>query len=197
MSSDFFVGRAGTWYSPIWNASFGVFDWVLERIADLTADPGVEAAVRDALGHHFKMFDLSWYPDEQAAEIVRVILGPLREELPGENEIVRGRVAELITMAEGWEAATDVFPVFLPWRFQRQENGETVRYHVDDRPLDIVFTGVRVVELPDELLNPEISVSDEGYVIRARRFDAVVPADGLRLLGDPYNGPLEHRLGAQ
>ncbi|MGI5505203.1 hypothetical protein [Lentzea sp. CA-135723] len=41
MSRDFFVDRAGTWYSKIWNASHGVYSWVLERIAEHTADPAV------------------------------------------------------------------------------------------------------------------------------------------------------------
>ncbi|MET8763646.1 hypothetical protein [Lentzea sp. NPDC004782] len=193
MSNDFTVDRAGTWYGPSWNASSGVFSWVLERIAAHTQDSTVAAAMRKHLADHDAMFFLTWYSEQQAAEIVRVILGPLREDLSGETESVRAQVSELVAMAEGWAEAADVFPVSLPWQFTRQETGDVVRYHTGDRPLDIVFDGVRGAELPEELCHPRISVSDEGYAVSAVGFDAVVPAGGLRLLGDPYNGPLEHR----
>jgi hypothetical protein len=193
MSSDFTVDRAGTWYGPSWNASYGIFSWVLERIAAHTTDSAVAEAMRKHLAGHDGMFFLTWYSEQQAAEIVRVIVGPLREDLPGETESVRTRVSELIALAEGWAEATDVFPVSLPWRFTRQGSGEVVRYHTDDRPLDIVFDGVRDAELPDVLDYPEIGLADGGYAVSAVGFDAVVPAEGLRLLGDPYNGPLEHR----
>lgn len=193
MSSDFTVDRAGTWYGPSWNASSGVFSWVLERIAAHAEDSTVAEAMRKHLADHDGMFFLTWYSEQQAAEIVRVIVGPLREDLSGETESVRSQVSELIAMAEGWAEATDVFPVSLPWQFTRQESGDVVRYHTDDRPLDIVFDGVHGVELPEELGYPQISLADEGYAVSAVGFDVVVPADGLRLLGDPYNGPLEHR----
>ncbi len=194
MSCDFTVDHAGTWYGPTWNTSRGIFSWVLGQIADHTTDPGVEAVLRQHIADQDSMFFLSWYPVEQEAEIVRVITGPLREVIEGEDEHVRADVLELIGMAEGWADATDVFPLSLPWRFSRQDSGEVVRYHTGDRPLDIVFDGVRDVELPEELGYPRISVAAGGYEVSAAGFDAVVPADGLRLVGDPYNGQLEHRL---
>ncbi|MET9633881.1 hypothetical protein ABZX92_41155 [Lentzea sp. NPDC006480] len=194
MSSDFTVDHAGTWYGPTWNASYGLFSWVLERIAAHTADSTVAQAMREHLADHDGMFFLTWYSEQQAAEIVRVITGPLREDLPGETESVRTRVAELIALAKGWAEATDVFPLSLPWKFARQESGEVVRYHTGDRPLDIVFDGVHDAELPEELDHPEIGLADGGYAVSAVGFGAVVPAEGLRLLGDPYNGPLEHRI---
>ncbi|MCR3753293.1 hypothetical protein [Lentzea californiensis] len=194
MSCDFTVDHAGTWYGPTWNASRGVFSWVLGQIAELTTDPEVAAVLRGHVADQDSMFFLSWYPVEQGAEIVRVITGPLREVLEGENEHVRAVVSDLIAMAEGWAAATDVFPLSLPWRFIRQDTGEVMRYHNAERPLDIVFDAVHDVELPEELGYPQISVADDGYEVSAVEFDGVVPAAGLRLLGDPYNGPLGHRI---
>ncbi|MET9229436.1 hypothetical protein [Lentzea sp. NPDC003310] len=194
MSSDFTVDRAGTWYGPTWNTSSGLFSWVLERIAALTEDEAVEAAVREHFAEPSGMFFLSWYPDEQGAEMVRVILGPLRDELAAETPDVRASVEELVAMAEGWADATDVFPVFLPWKFVRQATGPVVRYHNSERPLDIVFDGVRDVELPAELVHPQISLAENGYAVNAVGFDGLVPAAGLRLLGDPYNGSFEHRV---
>lgn len=86
----------------------GIFSWILERIAGLATSPEVAAVARKHAGD--SMFFLSWYPDEYGEEIVRVIVGPLREALAGENEHVRAEVSKLIAMAEGWAEATDVFP---------------------------------------------------------------------------------------
>ncbi|MFD4674716.1 hypothetical protein ACFWNN_33680 [Lentzea sp. NPDC058450] len=192
MSRDFFVDRAGTWYGKIWNASHGVYSWVLERIAEHTTNPAVAEVLREHADH--SMFSLTWYPEEYAAEIVRVILGPLRDDLAGETEYVRSLVLELVAMAEGWADATDVFPVFLPWRFTREENGETVRYRSTEEPVrDVVFGGVRDADLPGEVTNLEISPAPGGYEVRSVRFQAVVTAASLHVLGDPYRGPLEHR----
>lgn len=201
MSSDFFVDRDGTWYCPIWNTSHGVHTWVLERIADLTEDAAVEEAVRERLDHPSSMFALSWFPSEQAAEMVRVIVGPLRDELRDETPYVRASVEELIAMAEGWAEATDVFPLFLPWKFVRQAGEPEVRYLSVEEPVrEICFTGVRGSDLPDELHSPKISLSDGGYAIRAKvfaveGFDGTVAATGLTVRGGP-DRVLEHVVGS-
>ncbi|KOV81469.1 hypothetical protein [Nocardia sp. NRRL S-836] len=65
----------------------------------------------------------------------------------------------MIAMAEGWVDATDVFRVFLPWKFTREESGETVRYRSEDPALDISFTGAREADLPGDLLHPEIGLA--------------------------------------
>lgn len=191
MSRDFFVYRAGTWYRKIWNAPHGVYSWVLERIAEHTTNPAVAEVLRQ---HAYEYaFNLIWYPAEYGAEIVRVILGPLPDDLAGETEYVRSLVLELVTMAEGWADATDVFPVFLPWRFSRVENGGTVRYRSSEEPVrELVFGGVRAADLPEEVTNVEISPVPGGYEVRSVGFEAVVTAESLRILGDPYGGPLEH-----
>ncbi len=191
MSSDFFVYRAGTWYGKIWNAPHGVYSWVLERIAEHTTNPAVAEVLREHADGN--AFNLIWYP-EYGAEIVRVVLGPLRDDVAGETEYVRSLVLELVAMAEGWADATDVFPVFLPWRFTREENGGTVRYRSAEEPVrELVFEGVRVADLPEEMSNLEISPVPDGYEVRSVGFEAVVTAESLRVLGDPYGGPLEHR----
>ncbi|GHH39179.1 hypothetical protein [Lentzea cavernae] len=190
MSSDFFVDRAETWYVKIWIASHGVYSWVLERIAEHTTDPAVAEVLREHADD--KAFSLAWYP-EFGAEIVRVILGPLRDDLSEESEHVRTLVLELVAMAEGWADATDVFPVFLPWRFTREENGETVRYRSSEEPMrEVVFGGVRAADLPPELTHLEIGPVPGGYEVRSARFEAVVAAESLHVLGDPYRGPLVH-----
>ncbi|MGI5505202.1 hypothetical protein [Lentzea sp. CA-135723] len=112
----------------------------------------------------------------------------MRDDLAGETEHVRSLVLELVAMAEGWA------DVFLPWRFTLAENGETVRYRSSEEPVrEVVFGGVRAADLPAEVNSLRISPMPGGYEVRSVRFQAAVTAASLHVLGDPYNGPLEHR----
>lgn len=113
MSADFLLDHDDARDYESWDASGGVFSWVIEVVSDRVRDEELAAQLKEFLMGGYRYFALSFYSPGQAAEIVRVIREDLRAvvdaEHPGtdeRNEVLRGMVDELIGMADRWSGAS-------------------------------------------------------------------------------------------
>ena len=90
-----------------WNASSGVYYWVVDYLAEVVTDADVAEQLRAASTHGFRTFDLDDLTPAQRQEVLGLIRGPLAPAVaarfPGpDGEAVRKFVGELVNVAESW-----------------------------------------------------------------------------------------------
>ena len=115
MSAIFLIDHhepAGREYET-WNPSRGVFDWVVEQLADRVRDDELAGLLREFRKGGYAWLALTYYTPDQSAEIVRVIREELKDAIEAEqpiavprNETVHHMVDELVGMADRWAAIT-------------------------------------------------------------------------------------------
>ncbi|MFI9811301.1 hypothetical protein [Saccharothrix variisporea] len=104
MSAHFFIDRAGSADSDDWHVPTGTLQWALEVIAEHVRDPGLRDELVGLAAFRPGMVVLSNFGEENAADIVRVIRGPLAETAAEhKSEELHEMIDELAGMATRWE----------------------------------------------------------------------------------------------
>lgn len=95
-----------------WNPSRAAMLWAVEVCADHVRDERLAVSLREIVAGEYGYFGLSFYDQEQAAEIVRVIRADLKAATEAvqpiaepRNAIIHAVVDELIGMADRWVTA--------------------------------------------------------------------------------------------
>lgn len=102
MSKHFWIDRKGATEFEDWNVSRSTFEWTLAVIAEHVQDSELSEQLKVTLTKGYGEIALSYFTEEQAAEIVRVIMGPLVAATQDREPELRVMIDDLVDMARRW-----------------------------------------------------------------------------------------------